>query len=133
MCEHHHDHDHDHPHDHGHTGLEERVAMLTYMLGHNQHHAQELHELAHDLGDSEAAQLIHDAVVDFEVGAMCLSTVYRMHDGEKQLVCKNVAAVRQQEGALVFTDIMGVQTRVEAVLDRMDLMENFIFIKDAKA
>ena len=38
MCEHHHDHDHDHPHDHGHTGLEERVAMLTYMLGHNQHH-----------------------------------------------------------------------------------------------
>ena len=57
---------------------------------------------------------------------MCLSTVYRMHDGEKQLVCKNVAA-------LVFTDIMGVQTRVEAVLDRMDLMENFIFIKDAKA
>ena len=57
MCEHHHDHDHDHPHDHGHTGLEERVAMLTYMLGHNQHHAQELHELAHDLGDSEAAQL----------------------------------------------------------------------------
>lgn len=66
---------------------------------------------------------------------MCLSTVYRMHDGEKQLVCKNVAAVRQQEGALVFTDIMGVQTRVggRAVLDRMDLMENFIFIKDAKA
>ena len=64
---------------------------------------------------------------------MCLSTVYRMHDGEKQLVGKNVAAVRQQEGALVFTDIMGVQTRVEAVLDRMDLMENFIFIKDAKA
>ena len=64
---------------------------------------------------------------------MCLSTVYRMHDGEKQLVCKNVAAVRQQEGALVFTDIMGVKTRVEAVLDRMDLMENFIFIKDAKA
>ena len=63
MCEHHHDHDYDHPHDHGHTGLEERVAMLTYMLGHNQHHAQELHELAHDLGDSEAAQLIHDDVV----------------------------------------------------------------------
>ena len=49
MCEHHHDHDHDHPHDHGHTGLEERVAMLTYMLGHNQHHAQELHELAHSV------------------------------------------------------------------------------------
>ena len=64
---------------------------------------------------------------------MCLSTAYRMHDGEKQLVCKNVAAVRQQEGALEFTDIMGVQPRVEAVLGRMDLKENVIFVKDAKA
>ena len=61
---------------------------------------------------------------------MCLSTVYRLHDGEKQLVCKNVASVRQQDGVLVFTDIMGVQTRVDAVLDRMDLMENFIFLRD---
>ena len=58
MCEHHHDHDHNHPHDHGHTGLEERVAMLTYMLGHNQHHAQELHELAHDLGDDATAETV---------------------------------------------------------------------------
>ena len=58
---------------------------------------------------------------------MCLSTVYRMHDGEKQLVCKNVAAVRQQEGALVFTDIMGVQTRVEAVLDvEMSIPAQFV-------
>lgn len=61
---------------------------------------------------------------------MCLSTVYRLHDGEKQLVCKNVVSVRQQDGVLVFTDIMGVQTRVDAVLDRMDLMENFIFLRD---
>ena len=73
MCEHHHD--HDHPHDHGHTGLEERVAMLTYMLGHNQHHAQELHELAHDLGDSEA-------VVDFEVGNKKLAEALAVLKGE---------------------------------------------------
>ena len=80
--EHEHHHDHDHPHDHGHTGLEERVAMLTYMLGHNQHHAQELHELAHDLGDSEAAQLIHDAVVDFEVGNKKLAEALAVLKGE---------------------------------------------------
>ena len=80
--EQHHDHDHDHPHDHGHTGLEERVAMLTYMLGHNQHHAQELHELAHDLGDSAAAQLIHAAVVDFEVGNKKLAEALVVLKGE---------------------------------------------------
>ena len=52
MChEHDHDHDHDHvhPHDHEHThshdhhSPEEALALLTYMLGHNRHHAQELH------------------------------------------------------------------------------------------
>ena len=58
MChEHDHDHDHDHvhPHDHEHThshdhhSPEEALALLTYMLGHNRHHAEELHELAHDV------------------------------------------------------------------------------------
>ena len=64
MCDHIHDHDHHH---HDHTSPEESLALLTYMLGHNRHHAEELHELAHSL-DGEAAQLIHDAVVDFELG-----------------------------------------------------------------
>lgn len=65
MCEHTHDHDHDHHR--GHASPEELLALLTYMLGHNRHHAEELHELAHGM-DGEAAQLIHDAVVDFELG-----------------------------------------------------------------
>ena len=81
MCEHHHDHDHDHPHDHGHTGLEERVAMLTYMLGHNQHHAQELHELAHSMED-EPAQLIHDAILDFNLGNEKLDEALKLLKGE---------------------------------------------------
>lgn len=64
---HEHIHDHDHSHTHDHTSPEESLALLTYMLGHNRHHAEELHELAHNLED-EAAQLIHDAVIDFELG-----------------------------------------------------------------
>lgn len=63
MCEHTHDHDHHR----GHASPEESLALLTYMLSHNRHHAEELHELAHGM-DGEAAQLIHDAVVDFELG-----------------------------------------------------------------
>ena len=65
MCEH--THDHDHHHHQGHASPEESLALLTYMLVHNRHHAEELHELAHGM-DGEAAQLIHDAVVDFELG-----------------------------------------------------------------
>lgn len=90
MChEHDHDHDHDHvhPHDHEHThshdrhSPEEALALLTYMLGHNRHHAEELHQLAHDV-DGEAQQLLHDAVVDFTRGNEKLAEALRILKGE---------------------------------------------------
>lgn len=61
------EHTHDHHHHHDHSSPEESLALLTYMLGHNRHHAEELHDLAHNL-DGEASQLIHDAIIDFELG-----------------------------------------------------------------
>lgn len=76
MCEHTHDHDHHHDH-HEHHSPEESLALLTYMLGHNRHHAEELHELAHSL-DEESAQLIHDAVIDFELGNEKLAEALRI-------------------------------------------------------
>ena len=39
---------------------EEALALLKYMLDHNRHHAEELHELAHCF-DDVIADLIHDA------------------------------------------------------------------------
>lgn len=65
MCEHSHDHDHEHPHDH--ASPEETLALLTYMLGHNRHHAQELHELAHGV-EPDVADLLHEAVDAYEEG-----------------------------------------------------------------
>ena len=62
MSEHH---EHDHPHGHAHgeaSSPEETMALLTYMLGHNRHHAEELHELAHGVDSEEARELIHEAV-----------------------------------------------------------------------
>ena len=62
---------------------------------------------------------------------MCLSTVYTMHDDEKQLLCKNVAAVKTDGDKLIFTDIMGIPTVVTATIERIDLMDNFIYIRQA--
>ena len=62
MSEHH---DHDHPHEHTHaeaSSPEETLALLTYMLGHNRHHAEELHDLAHGVDDAQARELLHEAV-----------------------------------------------------------------------
>ena len=78
-----HDHEHSYTHEHehgGHTHVhthadgtthshshaaasspEEALALLKYMLNHNRHHAEELHDLAHSF-DEVAGDLIHDAV-----------------------------------------------------------------------
>ena len=98
-----HDHDHDHPHshdhlhDHGHehshchasdcascgggcehTPMEELVALMKYMAGHNASHAKELADLAIQLdkaGSHAAYEQVMAAVSDFEKGNMRLSVV----------------------------------------------------------
>ena len=61
MIEHIHDHEHEHSHEPA-ASPEETLALLDYMLGHNRHHADELHELAHGVEDDAARDLIHEAV-----------------------------------------------------------------------
>ena len=86
---HHHDHDHHH-HDHcgsdcgscaskcEHTPMDELLALMKYMVGHNAAHANELAELAVQLdkaGSHMAYEQVMAAVSDFEKGNMRLSTV----------------------------------------------------------
>ena len=88
--EHCHNHDHDHPHEcgHGHchscpsqqehTPLEELMALMNYMVGHNASHAKELADLAAQLekmGAHAAYEQVMAAVSDFEKGNMRLSVV----------------------------------------------------------
>ena len=44
--DHEHLHEHGHSHDHTHAPMEELVALMKYMVGHNAAHAKELAELA---------------------------------------------------------------------------------------
>ena len=84
MCEHTHDHDHDHDHphhDHQHASPEETLALLTYLLGHNRHHTEELHELAHDM-EWEASELLHEAVADYQQGNEKLAEALALLKGE---------------------------------------------------
>ena len=97
--DHHHPHDHAHLHDHGHehthshdcsgqcqgcqsqcehTPLEELMALMQYMVGHNAAHAKELADLANQLekiGNHVAYEQVMAAVSDFEKGNMRLSVV----------------------------------------------------------
>ncbi len=100
-----HAHDHGHPHDHGHlheageahthdhqcggacagcasqcehTPMEELMALMKYMVGHNAAHAKELADLAGQLekaGSHAAYEQVMAAVSDFEKGNLRLSAV----------------------------------------------------------
>jgi len=87
---HHHDHDHhEHSHDCGghchscasqceHSPMEELMALMKYMVGHNASHAKELADLAAQLdklGNRVAYEQVMAAVSDFEKGNMRLSVV----------------------------------------------------------
>ena len=91
--EHDHLHGHDHAHDHSHdcahdchscgghcehTPMEELMALMKYMVGHNAAHAKELADLAVQLekaGSHSAYEQVMAAVSDFEKGNMRLSVV----------------------------------------------------------
>ena len=77
--------DHIHPHEHPHgqaSSPEEVLALLTYMVGHNKHHAEELHDLAHSLDDGEAHELIHSAIDDYAAGNEKLEKALALLKGE---------------------------------------------------
>ena len=99
-----HEHDHAHPHEHDHlhgeghthdhshecgdcgncggcgqhTPMEELLALMKYMVGHNTAHAKELADLAAQLekaGSHAAYEQVMAAVSDFEKGNLRLSAV----------------------------------------------------------
>ena len=88
-----HEHTHEHPHDHSHgcadhcgscaapcehTPMEELLALMNYMVGHNASHVREMADLAKqldDIGEHTAYEQVLAAVSDFEKGNMRLSAV----------------------------------------------------------
>lgn len=75
-----HEHPHPHPHSHGEISAfdscDQAAALMSYMLDHNRHHADELHELCHKLeasGKNQAALLIEEAVDRFNEGNVLLA------------------------------------------------------------
>ena len=78
---HDHLHEHGHEHHHSHAPMDELLALMKYMTGHNAAHAKELAELAYKLdevGSHMAYHKVMDAVACFEQGNGMLAEV--LHD-----------------------------------------------------
>ena len=75
-----HSHSHDHDHVHGGTPMEELLALMKYMVSHNDAHAQELAGLADQLkeaGKMRAYRRIMDAVAEFDMANAKLDSVFK--------------------------------------------------------
>ena len=128
----------------------ETVALLTYMLQHNEHHAAELDQMADNLakmGMDAAAKTIKESVSDFQKGnmrlglaltlvkeemkeggiIMCLATVYKENDDS--VIFKNVSRINVDGNKLVLRDIMGDERVVEGTILMVDLANSIVKVK----
>ena len=92
---HEHSHEHVHPHSHAHSHdsdhcdakpVDERTALLAYMFSHNQHHAQELLDMAkqfHAVDKVHVAEIIEKAVGCFEEGNQYLKEALSLVEKNK--------------------------------------------------
>ena len=77
---HHHHHDHEHHHEHTHAPMDELLALMKYMVGHNAAHAKELADLAVKLDEAGSHASYHkvmDAVACFDQGNGMLPEVLK--------------------------------------------------------
>ena len=77
---HSHTHTHDHDHSHAGTPMEELLALMKYMVSHNDAHAQELAGLADQLrqaGKDRAYRKLMDAVADFDMANAQLEGIFK--------------------------------------------------------
>lgn len=90
MCDNH-THEHEHTHEHGHDhccggehkeqSAVENMALLNYMIDHNRHHNEDLHELFHSLeaaGKKEAAAVVAEAMHFYDHGTEKLEDALRL-------------------------------------------------------
>ena len=62
---------------------------------------------------------------------MCLSTVYKNEISDANMLAKNVADIKVDGGTIIFTDLMGIRYTFNGTLEKVDLMDNYVLIKEA--
>ena len=61
---------------------------------------------------------------------MCLSTVYKNEVNDANMLAKNVADIKMENGQIIFTDLMGIRTVFDGSLEKIDLMDNYVIVRE---
>ena len=90
MSGHNHEHEHNHGSSHSHThegfgqSQKETLALLNYMIDHNKHHGEDLHEIYHALeaaDNKDAGELVHEAMRLYDDGNEKLAEALKLIGG----------------------------------------------------
>ena len=63
---------------------------------------------------------------------MCLSTVDRKSVTPEEIIMKNVMTIEQKDGVILLTDLMERQVAVEGTLEKANLVDGYVVIKEKK-
>ena len=61
---------------------------------------------------------------------MCLSTVYRNKMDSESIVMKNVMSIECQDGMVILTDLMERKVAIEGQLERANLVDGYVIVKE---
>ena len=61
---------------------------------------------------------------------MCLSTVYRNKMDAESIVMKNVMSIECQDGMVILTDLMERTVAIEGQLERANLVDGYVIVKE---
>ena len=61
---------------------------------------------------------------------MCLSTVYRNKMDNESVVMKNVMSIECQDGMVILTDLMERTVAIEGQLERANLVDGYVIVKE---
>ena len=64
---------------------------------------------------------------------MCLSTVYRNKMDAESIVMKNVMSIECQDGMVILTDLMERKVAIEGQLERANLVDGYVIVKEKVA
>lgn len=62
---------------------------------------------------------------------MCLSTVYKNAMIPEAVLMRNVMSIECKDGVVVLTDLMERQVAIEGTLEKANLVDGYVIVKEA--
>ena len=61
---------------------------------------------------------------------MCLSTVYKNQMTPENIAMRNVMSIECKDGMVILTDLMERQIAIQGTLERANLVDGFVLVKE---